>query len=52
MFKRVDILIQTSFNGRHKLSNSPLNAQLTFYKETQLDYIWVNYNQKRRKGLQ
>ena len=51
MCKRVGISIQTSFDWRHRLTNSLSNADLKFFKETQLDDIWVNYNQKGRRGL-
>lgn len=51
MSKRVGISIQTSFDWRHRLMNSLSNAEVKFFKETQLDDIWVNYNQKGRRGL-
>ena len=51
MCKRVGISIQTSFDWRHRLTNSLSNAEAKFFKETQLDDIWVSYSQKGRRGL-
>lgn len=51
MCQRVGISIQTSFDWRHRLTNSLTNEDVKFDTETQLDDLNFNYSQKGRKGL-